>query len=169
MQPDTGQGGAIWIGGQGEDVGTGSAVLTEVDMRRNTAGFGGALYFHSSGDLRMIDCTIRENQATQGAGFLVKGGSAFLLRGGSGQGTLVTSNVAKQMGGGVFVDGGGLTMDAFSLISKNGISAAPSTGGGLYVTGSSTLTDVRVADNTADMVLALPWTRLPAPLCKGAW
>ena len=132
-----GYGGAIYGGGVG---------LTNSSVHTNRAegGDGGGVY--SSGPIGIINSRVSNNRATgNGGGFVALEGASLQL-------SNITSNVAGGVGGGMWVDGTGMTdrliTIMFSTIARN---HAHTAGGAYFSAANSTrLIESTVSGNVAD-------------------
>lgn len=169
----TENGGAIWMGKDGENAST--ATISGGTIQNCTSQNGGAIYMTAgtlalSGDARIQDCSAAENGGAIWMGkdgeitgtanisggtvqrcSAVNGGAIYM-----GGGTLtmtagtITGNAASNNGGAVYLQQGTLTMSGGS-ISKNGILGETSTknGGGIYMGGGMlTLSGVQADETT---------------------
>lgn len=119
--------------------------LFEVVLTGNQAILGGGVY--STGTLIIADTTISNNTATDSGGGIaldtLTGASLTLAR------SLVTSNTAVNLGGGVLALGAASNVTIFdSTISTNTVSVLGGGGLALFNTGSFTLTNSTIADNS---------------------
>jgi predicted outer membrane repeat protein len=146
-----GDGGAVAFAEAG---GGGSLTLDDVHFTGNTAekGYGGAIYQRSGTTLTLIDCELQNNEATETGFELFGDGGAIYSEGTLDlQDTQVGSTTQGNQavggyGGGVYQEGGSLTLDSQSSVEGN---TADDGGGGIYLNEGVTLTlnGTEVIDN----------------------
>jgi len=113
--------------GGGVCVRDGTVSLDRVDLIGNYADQGGGAWVNEASSVDWTRSWVVGNEATDGAGMLVDGGTLALTN------VLSTFNVASGSGGGVMVDGGLLA----EINVTHGYESA-TTGGGLYLSGTMT-------------------------------
>ncbi|MEQ1504363.1 MAG: hypothetical protein ABMB14_19135, partial [Myxococcota bacterium] len=122
----------------------GGSTITGLTITGGRASSGGGVQLASPGSLSVLDCEIRGNTAEVAGGGLYAADAAVDLTG-----TVVRDNATGAMGGGVALDGGSLTGGEL-LYNVGSPYQSMGGGGGLHVTGLSTITGTRVASNTAE-------------------
>ena len=105
--------------------------------------YGGALFEMEDGSTIENNRTANDDWSGVGGGVCIRYESEFKMNGGS-----ITDNKALTFGGGVYVDGGTITMEGESDILGNHASS----GGGVYLSPSSilTMTGGSISGNVAD-------------------
>ena len=103
-------------------------------------GYGGGIYVSGNGILEVIESTIQNNIAGYGGGIYAEGtGAAAQLT--ISADVLVLNNTARYSGGGIYLDGGRLTMDApGSMLAFNeavGVGDSGGYGGGIQILGGA--------------------------------
>ncbi len=132
-QDGSGMGGAIWSGG--------TTLLTDTLVVENRSFDGGGIYQGKTGGLSLSGTTVAANtaQGFGGGGIYVRGDG---LRAGlnTGRATIrggvIRDNRSTYFGGGVFNDGGSVTIEATELLRNRTTDAPPigfSGGGAVYV------------------------------------
>ncbi len=128
-----------------------AAVLDDVDLLQNQTGSnpgnGGALHITGPGTVTVVNSNITSNTAsTEGGGLWNSASGTLIVDKSTLRGNMATGVVADHGGGGLYNDGGALTVSN-STISSN---SAQSTGGGiLNVAGTTALINVTLYENSA--------------------
>lgn len=140
-------------GGAIETVG-GTVTISGSFFTGNNAGAnpgnGGAIHAAGGGTVTITGGTASENRAIEGGAYWVGSGTTLDLTGDSDVSDNFAMGAASdQGGGGIYVDGGTLTVTG-GAISDNAASGASGSGGGVFVNGgSATLSGVSVQRNGA--------------------
>ncbi len=141
--PDTGSGGGLHI------TGAGNASITGGTVNNNVASFNGGGLYNGTGTITITDVVLNNNRSRSlipgdGGGAIYNGGGSVLVNN-----CWFTNNRADGpdcRGGGVLNNGGSFTMDEGRITGN----LASLSGGGIHnVSGTVSLTGVRMAANTA--------------------
>uniref|UniRef100_UPI0036F37329 choice-of-anchor Q domain-containing protein n=1 Tax=Rhodopirellula bahusiensis TaxID=2014065 RepID=UPI0036F37329 len=129
----------------------GNATFFETEFDGNTTGInGGALHTSGPWTASFIDATITGNSAgAEGGGVWNSSTGTMTFVGASVDGNTASGDDADQGGGGVFNDGGTLTIDSTS-ITNNIADGMSGSGGGILNLGSMTVTDSTISGNVAN-------------------
>ncbi len=126
-----GNGGGVYVYKYGEFTATSSTL----DYNSATVN-GGGVYLGYGSDFTASDLTVSENWATYGGGVYCSGTITTTN-------ATISENLASVMGGGVYLNNGGVFTATYSTISNNLSDYA----GGVYVGGTFTATDSAISNN----------------------
>ena len=139
-------------GGAVETVG-GYAEVTNGTFEGNTTGpnpgNGGAVHGGGSAQVVILQGSATQNRATEGGAFWISSDGTLSLSGVTLDGNIAEGAGTDQGGGGVYVDGGALTVTD-AMFTGNRATGASASGGAIFVNGgSATLTDATLRLNRA--------------------
>ena len=141
-------------GGAIEVVAGGSAEVVDAAFEGNATqalpGNGGALHITGAGTAAVAGSVLTDNTAAEGGALWNSATGTLAVTDSEITGNTATGAAPDQGGGGVFTEGGAVTIDG-SVIDGNAATGAAGSGGGvLNVNGSVTVTDTLISGNTAE-------------------
>jgi len=118
----------------------------------NPGGQGGGAYITSGGNITLLNTTVEDNSATVGAGLFISGGGVGVITvdGGSISGN-ENPSVAAGQGGGIFLTATNAQFK--NLTIDNNFNTL---GGGVFSSGSLSIKNSTISNNTAGILLAPP-------------
>lgn len=143
--------------GGGIENNAGTVRLTNVDLSGNSTGInGGGLHTSGAGMVTVTGGKVRSNNAGQeGGGLWNSSTGTMTIRPSALGGTEISDNVAsgdaaEQGGGGIFNDGGNVTIRGAKIVSNDSLATAVGNGGGgIFNDGTMDISDSTVSFNTA--------------------
>ncbi len=140
--------------GGGIEANIGSTTLDTVNLSTNTTGAGpgngGGLHLTGAGDVKVLGSTVSGNKAAaEGGGLWNSATGTFLVEGTTVSANTAGGNDADQGGGGIFNDGGALTVRGSKVLDNVASGTSGSGGGIISLAGSLTVSDTALSGNVA--------------------
>lgn len=140
--------------GGGIEANIGSTTVDRSSLNKNTTGSGpgngGGLHLTGAGDVKVLGSTVRGNTATaEGGGLWNSATGTFLVDSTTVSGNTAKGNDADQGGGGIFNDGGALTVTGSKVLDNTASGTSGSGGGIISLTGSLSVSDTSLSGNVA--------------------